>query len=182
MQLSIFSGVLPNTLIQEENLHFVPISVPQPNRLHTENSLRIAQLTTISYKEKPLSTINIPKPQQSLTVNRPFGSRLGKVSIQKFTFTKGADKTDLAQKILRRNMNQIRYCYQRILIRNPSLKGNVSVIVTVGQNGKVQNALVGQDTVQNKSVSSCVASRFKRMRFSDDLADSQFQVWFQFSP
>ena len=181
LQLSIFSGVLPNTLIQEENLHFVPISVPQPNRLHTENSLRIERLSTTSYKEKPLSAINIPKPQQRLTVNRP-SRAAGKASIQKIKFIEGGDKSNTARNILRRNMSQFRYCYQRILFRDPSQKGNVSVLVKIGQNGRVQIALVEQDTVPNKAVSSCVAGRFKRINFPEHMADSQFRIWFQFSP
>ena len=181
MQLSIFSGILPNTLIQEENLHFVPISDPQPDRLHTENSLRIERLTTTSYKEKPLSAITIPKPQQSLTVNRP-SRAAGKASIQKIKFLEGVDKSNMARNVLRRNMSQFRYCYQRILFKDPSLKGKVSVLVKLGQNGKVQSALVGQDTVQNKAVSSCVAGRFKRINFPEHMADSQFHIWFQFSP
>ena len=181
MQLSIFSGVLPNTLIQEENLHFVPISVPQPNRLHTENSLRIERLTTTSYKEKPLSAINIPSPQQSLTVNRPFVRRTGKVSIQKIKFIKGGDDSNMVQKVLRRHMSQFRYCYQRILVRDPSLKGNVSVQVGIGKDGNVITSLIKQDTVKNSAVSSCIAGRFKRIRFPQNIANSLFQVWFLFS-
>ncbi len=181
MQLSIFSGVLPNTLIQEENLRFVPVSTPQPDEIHADKSFRITQLITTSYKEKPLSTINIPTPQQSLTVNRPFVRRVGKVSIQKIEVTKGTDESDNVQKIIRRYISQIRYCYQRILSRDPSLKGVVSVQVKVEQGGKVQRTLVGQDTVQNSAVSSCVAIRFKRMRFPENMADSEFHVWFQFT-
>ena len=180
MHLSIFSGVLPNTLIQEENLRFVPVSSPKPDKIHIESTFRISNLTTTSYQAKPLSTINIPSPNQNLTVNRPSSRTSFKVSIQKIDFTKGKDQSNTVQQVLRRYMNQFRYCYQRIVFRDPSLKGVVSVLTTIGENGKVI-ALVGQDTVKNSAVSSCVAGRFKRIRFPEHMNDSQFQVWFRFS-
>lgn len=179
MHLSIFSGVLPNDLIQEENLHFVPVSSPQPDQIHSEKTFRIAKLTTESHKNNPLTTINIPTPQQSLIVNRPFVRRSGKVSIREIKFTKGKDEKTKVQNVIRRNMSQIRYCYQRILSRDPSPKGFVSVQVTVGSNGRVVQALVGQDTVKNSAVSSCIAGRFKRFKFPKDVAGGQFQVRFQ---
>ena len=182
MQLSIFSGVLPNDLIQEENLRFVPVSTPQPDKVHVENTFRIKDVRTESYKDKPLSNIDIPTPKQSLLVNRPFTRRAGKVSVQKINFTKGTDESNAVQKILRRNISQIRYCYQRILVGDPSLKGVVSVLVKVKQDRRVQSTIVAKDTVRNSAVSSCVAGRLKRMRFSENLADRQFHIWFQFSP
>ena len=113
MQLSIFSGVLPNTLIQEENFC---ILFPYPFHNQTDsiqkNSLRIERLSTTSYKEKPLSAINIPKPQQRLTVNRP--SRAAEKLPYKNQVLGGVDKSNMVRNVLRRNMSQFRYCYQRI--------------------------------------------------------------------
>ena len=179
MHLSIFSGVLPNDLIQKENIHFVPVSSPQPDKIHIEDTFRITKLTTQSYKDKPLSNINIPSLSQSLTVNRPFTRQSGKVSVQTIKFTKGKDEQAMAQIIMRRYMNQFRYCYQRILIKDPSIQGIFSVQVSVSQTGKTIYAIIGQDTVNNNAVTSCFAGRFKRFTWSKNLFDRQFEVWFQ---
>jgi TonB family protein len=56
-------------------------------------------------------------------------------------------------------------CYEKSLMRAPSLTGKVVVEVVVAENGTVSTARIHQSTVNNAEVEPCIVERFKRMRF-----------------
>ncbi|HSN98214.1 MAG TPA: AgmX/PglI C-terminal domain-containing protein, partial [Candidatus Nanopelagicales bacterium] len=72
---------------------------------------------------------------------------------------------EVIQRIIRRNINQIRYCYERGLQTNPNLEGKVVVEFTIGKDGAVVAARDKGSTLQDKAVASCVVGRFLRMQF-----------------
>ena len=77
----------------------------------------------------------------------------------------GSIDKSLIDKVVRRHMNQIRYCYQRELASNPSLAGKVVVKFAVGPDGAVTSAELRSTTLGNSAVESCVIGRFRRMAF-----------------
>lgn len=66
---------------------------------------------------------------------------------------------ELIRKVIQRNRNQIRYCYENELIRSPSLAGKVVVRFAVSPAGAVVNAQVSESTAGNAGLEGCVSSR-----------------------
>jgi hypothetical protein len=71
----------------------------------------------------------------------------------------------LIDAVIKQHMNQIRYCYQRALPRNPSLAGKVGIKFTIAGDGSVSQAGVRATTMNDAAVESCLVGRFMRMRF-----------------
>jgi Ca-activated chloride channel family protein len=76
------------------------------------------------------------------------------------------DRT-LIDEVIKRHMNQIRYCYQRELTKNPSLGGKVTIKFVIVKDGSVSNASTKSTTMNNSAVENCVAERFKRFQFPE---------------
>jgi len=71
----------------------------------------------------------------------------------------------LIDEVIKRNMNQIRYCYQRELTKNPSLAGKIVIKFTIAKDGSVSAASTKTTTMKNSAVESCIVGRFMRMQF-----------------
>lgn len=72
---------------------------------------------------------------------------------------------DEIRRVFRRHVNQIRYCYERELTKDPSLAGRIEVKLVIGQDGSVASAQVERDTMRNDAVATCIVGRIKRFRF-----------------
>lgn len=77
----------------------------------------------------------------------------------------GALDRSLIDEVVKRHMNQIRYCYQRELTKNPSLGGKIVVKFTIAKDGTVSKASTASTTMSNKAVEGCIEGRFMRMQF-----------------
>lgn len=77
----------------------------------------------------------------------------------------GALDRSLIDEVIKRNMNQIRYCYQRELTKNPALGGKIVIKFTIAKDGTVSAASTKTTTMNNASVESCIVGRFLRMQF-----------------
>ncbi len=77
----------------------------------------------------------------------------------------GSLDRSLISDVIKRHMNQIRYCYQRELQKNPSLAGKVVMRFTIGVDGKVPKATTKTSTLSNSAVERCIEGRFRRMTF-----------------
>jgi len=67
--------------------------------------------------------------------------------------------------VVRRHLNEVRYCYQRELQRSPSLAGKVSVKFVIAGDGTVSSAVTDKTTLGSAAAESCIAQRFMRMQF-----------------
>jgi pSer/pThr/pTyr-binding forkhead associated (FHA) protein/outer membrane biosynthesis protein TonB len=77
----------------------------------------------------------------------------------------GALDRSLIDEVIKRHMNQIRYCYQRELTKNPSLGGKVVIKFIIAKDGTVSTASVKKTTMGNAGVEQCIVGRFMRMQF-----------------
>ena len=77
----------------------------------------------------------------------------------------GALDKSLIDAVIRKNMNQIRYCYQRELTKNPGLKGKIIVKFTIAADGSVSRASIKTSSMGNSAVEGCITGRFKRFKF-----------------
>ncbi len=69
-------------------------------------------------------------------------------------------------KVIKRNMQSIRYCYQKELQAHPGLGGKVTMKFTIAADGSVSSATT-RHTVAMPTVESCLTARFLRMEFPE---------------
>lgn len=73
--------------------------------------------------------------------------------------------SEVVRRVIRRHTAQVRYCYERELVRNPAIEGRVIVRFIIGTTGTVQTALVASSTLGNASVEQCIRRQVRRWRF-----------------
>lgn len=79
----------------------------------------------------------------------------------------GALDRSLIDEVIKRHMNQIKYCYQRELTKNPALGGKIVIKFTIAKDGTVSAASTKSTTMNNASVEQCIVGRFMRMQFPE---------------
>jgi hypothetical protein len=79
----------------------------------------------------------------------------------------GALDKSLIDQVIKRHMNQLRYCYQRELTDNPDLAGKIVVKFVVAKDGTVSSATTKQTTMNNAAVEGCINGRFLRFQFPE---------------
>ena len=77
----------------------------------------------------------------------------------------GSLDKEIIRRVIRENLPQIKYCYERELTRTPGLNGKVQVKFVIGANGHVQTAAVAESTMKNKAVESCIRGKVKGWLF-----------------
>lgn len=76
------------------------------------------------------------------------------------------DKAEIDATI-KRNMNQIRYCYQRELTKHPDLQGKVVIKFVIAPDGTVRSAEIKSSTMGSPEVEDCLTGRFMRFVFPE---------------
>jgi hypothetical protein len=71
----------------------------------------------------------------------------------------GSLSRDVVRRVVRRHLNQVRYCYEVALRQSPGLEGEVRVSFTIAADGSVSATNVTANTVASPEVAACVASR-----------------------
>lgn len=84
----------------------------------------------------------------------------------KTTVVGGLDK-DVIAKIIRQHQNEIKYCYESELNKNPSLAGKVAVAFTIDPTGAVSDANVTETTLNSSTAENCMLSRIRRWKFPE---------------
>ncbi len=79
----------------------------------------------------------------------------------------GALDKSLIDAVIKRNMNQIRYCYQRELTKNPTLGGKITVKFVISKDGSVSTATTKASTMGSPAVEGCINGRFMRFQFPE---------------
>jgi outer membrane biosynthesis protein TonB len=79
----------------------------------------------------------------------------------------GALDKSLIDRVIKRHMNQIKYCYQKQLTKNPNLAGKVTVKFVISRDGSVSKASTKKSTMGNSAVESCINRRFHRFKFPE---------------
>jgi TonB family protein len=72
---------------------------------------------------------------------------------------------EIIRRIVRRHLNEVKFCYQDALTKRPSLEGRLVTQFTIAPTGRVLAAVVQTSSLQNASVESCVVSAIKRWEF-----------------
>ena len=92
-------------------------------------------------------------------IARPPGIILGVIT------AKGSLDKEIIRRVVRLHMNEVKYCYDRELVRKAGLEGRISVQFIIAGTGQVINSFVQSTTMNNLQVESCVVSAVKRWDF-----------------
>jgi len=83
------------------------------------------------------------------------------------------------QEVLLSHNAAIRYCYERELKRNPSLKGKISIRITLSPDGKVKDATIVTSTLNSERVERCIIARIRLWKDFKPIDPSEGDVTFR---
>ncbi len=95
----------------------------------------------------------------------------------KTTVVGGLDK-DVIMKVIKRHQNEIKFCYEQELQKNPALGGKVAVAWTIDPAGAVSEANVSESSIGNANVESCIVQRIRRWKFPEPSGGGVVNVTF----
>lgn len=78
---------------------------------------------------------------------------------------RGSLDRNVIRRVVRRHLNEVKYCYQRELQSKPTLRGRVTVLFTIGSTGKVLTSKVSRSTLHDALVEQCTAMAVRRWIF-----------------
>jgi TonB family protein len=78
---------------------------------------------------------------------------------------RGTLDKEIIRRVVRRHLNEVKYCYQQALSRRPTLEGRLVTQFTIAPTGRVLAAVVQSSTLREVSVEACVVNAVKRWEF-----------------
>jgi len=81
--------------------------------------------------------------------------------------------------ILIGHVKAVQYCYERELKRSPSLKGKITVRITVSPDGSVKNAEIISSSINNSRVERCILARIRLWKDFPAIEDADGDVSFR---
>jgi len=78
---------------------------------------------------------------------------------------RGSLDKEIIRRIIRRHLNEVKFCYEAELARNASLAGRVAVQFTISGGGEVIASVLQSSTMGNARVESCVVQAVRRWEF-----------------
>lgn len=91
----------------------------------------------------------------------------------------GLDKEAIAR-VIRAQLGQIRYCYERQLSANPDLYGKIMVKFTIGAAGSVVAQAIGNTSLNNAMVEGCILRRIAGWQFPTPKGGTSVLVTYPF--
>ncbi len=92
----------------------------------------------------------------------------------------GYDK-ELIRKVIRRNIMQIRFCYEKELQHQPDLAGRVVVLFVIDSSGNVPSARITEGTtLHHEALGACICSRVQSWSFPAPKGGAQAMVTYPF--
>ena len=79
----------------------------------------------------------------------------------------GALDSSLIDGVIKRHMNQFRYCYQRELNKDPTLAGKITVKFVIAGDGSVSRATIKRSSMGSTAVERCLTGRFMKLQFPE---------------
>ena len=96
------------------------------------------------------------------------------------TIVVGGLSRDVINRIIQRHYNEVKYCYEKELTKDPGLYGKVTVLFVIEGTGRVGDALVQQSTMGSEPVESCIVSHVRRWAFPAPQGGGTVQVTYPY--
>jgi hypothetical protein len=94
---------------------------------------------------------------------------------------RGSLSKEVIRRTIHRRINEVRYCYESALAKDPQLAGRISVMFMIAPSGAVQAASIKESTLESRSVTDCVTQAVRRMAFPAPDGGGYVQVTYPFS-
>jgi len=103
-----------------------------------------------------------------------YGDAAGKLGTRKPTIpqimtgvvsSQGVLDKEIIRRIVRRHLNEVKYCYEQALAKQPKLDGRIVMKFTIAGTGQVIASFVQSSTLGSPAVEMCVANAVKRWDF-----------------
>ena len=79
--------------------------------------------------------------------------------------TRGSLDKEIIRRVVRLHMNEVKYCYDRELVRKAGLEGRLSIQFVISPMGQVLSSVLQSSTMGNLHVEKCVVDAVKRWEF-----------------
>ncbi|HYR19741.1 MAG TPA: AgmX/PglI C-terminal domain-containing protein [Myxococcales bacterium] len=96
------------------------------------------------------------------------------------TIVVGGLSRDVINRIIQRHYNEVKYCYEKELTKDPALYGKVTVLFVIDGVGRVGDALVQQSTMGSEPVESCIVTHVRRWAFPAPEGGGTVQVTYPY--
>jgi hypothetical protein len=93
----------------------------------------------------------------------------------------GPMSKEVIRRVIAQHQAQVRYCYEKELLKDPKLAGKLHVKFVIGPEGKVTQADIADDELKSAPVAACVQKVFQRMRFPAPLGGGVVMVTYPFT-
>jgi outer membrane biosynthesis protein TonB len=88
----------------------------------------------------------------------------------------GGLSREVINRVIQNHYNEIKYCYEKELTKDPALYGKVTVLFLIDGTGRVGEALVQQSTMSSEAVEGCMINRVRRWVFPAPQGGGTVQV------
>jgi hypothetical protein len=78
---------------------------------------------------------------------------------------RGSLDKEIIRRIIRRHLNEVKFCYEKELMHKADLYGRVMIQFTIAGTGAVIASIVQNSTMNNPSVEQCIAGAVRRWEF-----------------
>jgi len=78
---------------------------------------------------------------------------------------RGALDKDVIRRVIRRHLNELKFCYEKELLRKRSLRGELVLSFTIDGSGAVVEAHIRSSVVNDAAVESCAVSAVRGWEF-----------------
>jgi TonB family protein len=87
---------------------------------------------------------------------------------------------EVIRRVVRAHINEVRYCYNQGLARDPTMSGRVTIRFTIDRTGRVPAAAVQDSTIGDHNVANCVTKAVRRWSFPTPDGSSHVMVTYPF--
>ena len=78
---------------------------------------------------------------------------------------RGSLSKEVIRRVVRRHINEVKFCYEQQLNARPDLQGRVTTKFVISPTGSVQSAMIGSSSLRNEAVESCIVRAVRRWTF-----------------
>ena len=82
---------------------------------------------------------------------------------------RGSLDKEIIRRIIRRHINEVKYCYEQELTKKPDLGGRIMVQFTIAASGQVIASVLQNSTMGNARVENCIVQAVRRWEFPKPL-------------
>lgn len=92
------------------------------------------------------------------------GSAIVGLITQDATVDEGLTKEEVA-KVIHSHINEIRYCYESAILKDPTLAGKVLIDFKINAGGIVASTGIAEDSIADKAVANCLGGKLRTWKF-----------------